>query len=273
VTPFVTADGLRLDYSDQGQGPAVLCLPGLTRDLRDFDELAAALSGVRLLRLTPRGRHGSDWAQAASSYNIAAESADSLAFLDFLGVEKAVVIGTSRGGLQAMVMAATAPERLAGVVLNDIGPELSADGLGRIMDYLGIAPRAQSLPELVAALRATMGVGFPGLSAEKWETLARRWFDVRDDGIGLTYDPKIRDAVIEQSATPAPDLWPFFDLLPVPLAVIRGANSDLLSAQTVARMKARRPALISAEVPNRGHVPFLDEPQALAAIHAVLEQI
>ncbi|MEX0971240.1 MAG: alpha/beta hydrolase [Paracoccaceae bacterium] len=273
MKPFHTADGLQLDYTDQGQGPAVLCLPGLTRDLYDFDELAATLTSVRLLRLTPRGRRGSDWAEHPTSYNIAAESADSVAFLDFLGVEKAVVIGTSRGGLQAMAMAATVPERLAGVVLNDIGPELAPDGLGRIMDYLGIAPRAQTLPDLVAALQANMGAGFPGLSAEKWSALARRWFDVRDDGIGLTYDPKIRDAVIAQSATPVPDLWPLFDLLPTPLAVIRGANSDLLTAETVARMKARRPGLITAEVRDRGHVPFLDEPESRAAIHAVLEQI
>ena len=96
MTPFVTADGLTLDYRDQGQGPAVLCLPGLTRDLRDFDELATALPGVRLLRLTPRGRHGSDWDTNHLSYNIPAEAADSVAFFDFLGVEKAVIIGTSR---------------------------------------------------------------------------------------------------------------------------------------------------------------------------------
>jgi pimeloyl-ACP methyl ester carboxylesterase len=273
VTPFVTADGLTLDYRDQGQGQAVLCLPGLTRDLRDFDELATALPSVRLLRLTPRGRHGSDWDTNHLSYNIPAEAADSVAFLDFLGVEKAVIVGTSRGGLQAMVMAATVPDRLAGVVLNDIGPELAPAGLGRIMDYLGVAPRAKTLADLVAGLRANMGAGFPKLSDETWAKLAQRWYDVGDSQIGLTYDPKLRDAVIAQSATPAPDLWPFFDMLPEALAVIRGENSDLLSAESLAKMKARRPSLITAEVPDRGHVPFLDEPESLAAIHTVLERL
>lgn len=273
MTPFRTADGLRLDYRDQGQGPAVLCLPGLTRDLRDFDELAAALPDMRLLRLTPRGRFGSDWDANHLNYNVATEAADAVAFLDFLGLSKVTIIGTSRGGLQVMVIAATVPDRLAGVVLNDIGPDIAPGGLDRIMDYLGVAPRAQTLAGLVGALKSNMGAAFPDLSEPKWQSLAQRWFDVQPGGIGLTYDPKLRDAVMAQSAQPAADLWPLFDMLPNPLAVIRGANSDLLTAETVAKMANRRPALITAEVPNRGHVPFLDEPQSLVAIRAVLEQL
>jgi len=273
MKPFITADGLRLDYRDEGAGPAVLCLPGLTRDLRDFEELAASLHNVRLLRLTPRGRFGSDWDANHLNYNIPAEAADVVAFLDFLGLDKVVIIGTSRGGLQAMVIAATAPNRLAGLVLNDIGPELAPGGLGRIMDYLGVAPKAESLDALVSALNSNMAAAFPDLSEAKWQSLAQRWFDIRPDGVHLTYDPKLRDAVLAQSAQPAPDLWPLFDLLPSPLAVVRGENSDLLTAETLAKMQAKRPSLIAAIVPNRGHVPFLDEPESLAAIHAVLEQL
>ena len=182
-----------------------------------------------------------------------------------------VVVGTSRGGLVAMVLAAIAKERLAGVLLNDIGPEVAPEGLAVIMTYLGIPPKAQTFPEVAAALKARMGAAFPGLADARWETLARRWFREADGGIGLTYDPRLRDAVETGSAQPAADLWPLFDVLEgVPLAVVRGANSDLLTAETVARMRERRPDLIVAEVPDRGHVPFLDEPEALAALEALL---
>lgn len=270
---FTTADGLRLEYADQGAGAPVLCLPGLTRDLSDFDDLAAALPEVRLIRLSPRGRGGSDRATDPLQYNIPQEAADALALLDHLGLPSAMVIGTSRGGLLAMVIAATAPARLNGVVLNDIGPEMSATGLSRIMDYLGVTPKAQTLPDLVHALQSTMGAGFPDMSPARWQHLARRWFKVDENGIGLCYDSGLRMAVLAQTVSPAPDLWPLFDLLPAPVAVIRGANSDLLSVETVAKMRARRPALITATVPNRGHVPFLDEPESLAAIRAVIAQL
>ena len=270
---FTTPDGLALAWQEEGGGTPLLCLPGLTRDNADFDDLAAALGGRhRLIRLTFRGRGLSDRDPEFLNYNPGREAEDVVAFIDHLGLDRVVVVGTSRGGLVALVLAAIAKPRLAGVLLNDIGPEVAPGGLEVIMSYLGIRPRAQTFPEVAAALKARMGEAFPTLADARWEALARRWFrEEPGGGIGLTYDPKLRDAVEALSVQPAADLWPLFDLLDgVPLAVVRGANSHLLTAETVARMRERRPDLIVAEVPDRGHVPFLDEPEALAALEALI---
>lgn len=272
---FKTSDGLNLEYSDEGAGTPILCLPGLTRDAADFDELAAALDGRhRLIRLTLRGRGGSDRDPDFANYNIAVEGRDVVDFLDHIGLDKVVIVGTSRGGLIAMLLAATVKDRLAGVLLNDVGPVIAPEGLEEIMGYLGVAPSAKTFPEVAAALKARMGPKFPGLPDEKWELLARRWFGGGGDGPSLTYDARIRDAMLAQAEGPAGDLWPLFDALSgLPVAVVRGANSNLLAAGTVAEMVARRPDLIVAEVPDRGHVPFLDEPEAQAALAALLERV
>jgi pimeloyl-ACP methyl ester carboxylesterase len=272
---FAAHDGLALAWEEEGAGLPLLCLPGLTRNGADFDELAAALGGRhRLIRLTLRGRGASDRDPEFRNYNVAVEARDVVAFLDHLGLDRVVVVGTSRGGLIAMWLAATAKERLLGVLLNDIGPELAPEGLANIMSYLGVTPRARTHAEVAAALEARMGERFPGLGPEKWRSLARRWFDEGADGIALNYDPRLRDAFAGQGEGPTMDLWPLFDALEgLPVAVVRGANSDLLAAETVAAMRARRPDLIVAEVPDRGHVPFLDEPEALAALEALLARV
>lgn len=272
---FTTSDGLGLAYSDEGEGLPLLCLPGLTRNASDFDDLAASLGGRhRLVRLTLRGRGASDRDPDPSHYNVAVEARDVVEFLDHLGIERAVVVGTSRGGLIAMVLAATARTRLAGVLLNDVGPELAPEGLANIMEYVGVAPKARTFEEAARALEARMGARFPGLGPDRWLVLARRWFDPAPGGLALNYDPRIRDGLAALAERPAADMWPFFDALAgIPLAVVRGANSDLLTAATVAAMKARRADLIVAEVPDRGHVPFLDEPEALAALAALLARV
>lgn len=272
---FTTPDGLGLAWEEEGERLPLLCLPGLTRNARDFDDLAAALGGrCRLIRLTMRGRKGSDRDSDPMNYTVPVEAGDVIAFLDFLGLDRVVVIGTSRGGLIAMVIAAMAPERLAGVLLNDIGPEIAPEGLARIMTYLGREPQARSHEEAAAALKAGMAAQFPGVSDERWLACARRWYDAGPEGLVLNYDPKLRDAVEAASVQPAPDMWPLFDALaPVPVAVARGANSDLLTRETVERMRARRSDLILAEVPDRGHVPFLDEPEALAALATLVERV
>jgi pimeloyl-ACP methyl ester carboxylesterase len=272
---FVAPDGLALAWEEEGAGLPLLCLPGLTRNGADFDELGAALAGrCRLIRLTLRGRGASDRDPEFANYNVAVEARDVVAFLDHLRLDRVVVVGTSRGGLIAMWLAATAKERLAGVLLNDIGPELAPEGLANIMSYLGVTPRARTYAEVAAALEARMGERFPGLGREKWQSLARRWFDEGADGIALNYDPRLREAFAGQGEGPPMDLWPLFDALDgLPVAVVRGANSDLLAAETVAAMRARRPDLIVAEVPDRGHVPFLDEPEALAALEALLARV
>ena len=271
---FTTSDGLTLDWQEEGAGLPVLCLPGLTRNGSDFDEFAAALGGrFRLIRLTLRGRGRSDRDPEWKNYNVEIEARDVLEFLDFLGLSKVTIVGTSRGGLIAMLLAATAKARLSGVLLNDIGPVLDPEGLAAIMGYLGVPPTARTHVAAAFALEERMGARFPFLSPGKWLSLSERWFEATPEGLALPYDPRLRDA-LEAAAGPAPDMWPLFDALSgLPVAVVRGANSDLLSADTVAEMARRHPGLIVAEIPERGHVPFLDEPDAQAAFDALMAEV
>jgi len=273
---FQTSDGLMLAYLDEGDGLPLLCLPGLTRDASDFDDLATAVGGrYRLIRLTPRGRGASDRDPEWRNYNVAVEARDAVELLDHLGVARPVIVGTSRGGLQAMVIAAMAHDRLAGALLNDIGPEIAPEGLEVIMSYLGVTPPFRDFEAAARAIEERLGPAFPDVSLQRWQTLARRWFaQGPDGGLALNYDPRLRDAVETGSAQPAADMWPLFDAFgDLPVAVVRGANSDLLAAETVAEMHRRRPDLIVAEVPRRGHVPFLDEPEALAALEALVARV
>ena len=262
---FTTSDGLSLHYTDEGKGIPLLCLAGLTRDGRDFDFVAPHLGGVRLIRLDYRGRGQSDWGPF-ETYQIPVEGRDALELLDHLGLERAAVLGTSRGGLIAMVLAATAKDRLLGVALNDIGPEIADTGLEVIKGYLGRRPPHKTHAE-VAKRRAEVMTMFTNVPESRWLEEAQRLFVETPAGLELTYDPKLRDAVLGQGTQPAPDLWPLFDALAgLPLCGIRGANSDLLTAETFAEMMRRRADMIAVEVPDRGHIPFLDEPEALDAL-------
>lgn len=269
---FQAKDGTRLAYRDQGAGPAVLALAGMTRNGRDFDYLAPHLAGVRLIRLDSRGRGGSQWTGAAT-YTVPQEAQDALALLDHLGIDKAAVIGTSRGGFLGMVMAATAPQRLAGLCLNDIGPVVERAGVERIAGYIGHPPAAATLAEMAARMPSA-DPGFGAVPAGRWaEEAARRYVETAD-GLALPYDPALAEAFNAALAAPVADAWPLFDACKdIPLALIRGANSDVLSRETADAMQARRPDLIRVEVPERGHIPFLDEPEALAAIRTWLRRI
>jgi len=266
---FVHADdGARLAYRDEGAGLLVLALAGLTRDHRDFDDLAVHLADVRLIRLDYRGRGQSSWT-GADTYTVAREARDVIALLDHLGLERVSILGSSRGGLIGMALAATVPGRIAGLCLNDVGPVLERAGLERIGAYVGRRPAERDLAAV--ARRLATSPGFEGVPAERWQAEARRLFTMDADGVGLPYDPDLAIAFAAAMATPPVDLWPLFDACAgMPLALIRGANSDLLSAATAAAMQARRPDMIYAEVAGRGHIPFLDEPEALAAINAWL---
>jgi len=262
---FTTFDGLNIHYDDEGEGLPVLCLSGLTRNGRDFDFVAPHLPDVRLIRMDYRGRHRSDrgdW----RSYTVPNEARDALGLLDHLGLERVAVIGTSRGGLVAMTIAATARERLIGVALNDVGPELDQAGLTRIMGYLGRQPEQATQEELAHALAAADD-GNVNIPHERWLAHARNMTEETEDGLRIAYDPKLRDAVLEGAGKPAPDLWPLFDALRgMPLALIRGKNSDLLTAEGAARMRGRIPAIMQVDVASRGHAPFLDEPEAVALL-------
>ncbi|PYF12747.1 pimeloyl-ACP methyl ester carboxylesterase [Rhodobacter viridis] len=268
---FRAEDGARLAYRDQGDGIALLALAGLTRDGHDFDYLAHHLpDDVRLIRLDSRGRGASDWTGAAS-YTVAQEARDALALIDHLDLAQVAVIGSSRGGLLGMALAATAPGRLSGLCLNDVGPVLERAGLDRIGTYIGLRPTVPTLEEVADRLAAAMP-GFVHVPSLRWAEEAVRHYVQLADGVGLSYDPALREAFEAAMAAPAADLWPLFDACAgLPLALIRGANSDVLSAETATEMRRRRPDMLFAEVPDRGHIPFLDERAALGCITAWLD--
>ncbi|WP_135503836.1 alpha/beta fold hydrolase [Roseovarius aestuariivivens] len=272
---FTTSDGVTLHYEDEGSGPPVLCLAGLTRNSTDFTYLMPHLGGYRVLRLDYRGRGQSGYPDDFMSYNILREGADAIELLDHLDIPKVTLIGTSRGGLIAMALSVTNPDRLSGVVLNDIGPEVTSIGIERIMDYVGKTPPFANLDEAARALMTGQADAFPDVPLKRWREQAEfMWANAEGGGIALRYDARLRDALVGQAgAGEAPDLWQLFDgLQNFPTAAIKGANSDLLSDETFAKMQERHPDLITAIVPNRGHVPFLDEPEAVAAIHQVLRK-
>ncbi|WP_341861020.1 alpha/beta hydrolase [Gymnodinialimonas sp. 57CJ19] len=273
---FVTApDGVKIAYDDQGEGVPLLCLPGLTRNMDDFEPvLAHYRDRARVIRVDFRGRGASDYADFAT-YTPMQEAQDVVALLDHLGLEKACVLGTSRGGLVALMMAVMARDRLSGVIFNDIGPEIMAEGLANIMDYIGKPPAYGSLAAAAAALPDVYAGAFRNVPAATWAAFARRVWREEGGALHLRYDPKLRDAVAPAFAPDfeAPDLWPLFDALDgVPLGLIRGAQSDILSAETATEMRRRRPDMAFVELGDRGHVPFLDESGSRAVIESVLEK-
>lgn len=261
---FTTSDGLRLYYTDDGEGLPVLCLAGLTRSTLDFDYVAPHLPPCRLIRLDYRGRGQSDWDSNWQNYTLPVEVRDVIELLDHLAIEAVAIVGTSRGGLNAMGLAAAAPARFLGAVLNDVGPEIDPGGLANIMVYLGKRPTARTHEEAAIALAYVM-TGFQNVPHSRWLQEAKTHFIQGEDGLDITYDPALRTAAEEGGEIP--DLWPLFDALAgKPLCLIRGANSDLLSAETAQKMQDRRPDMIYANVPDRGHVPYLDEAKSLDAI-------
>lgn len=271
MSRFQTSDGLTLYYEVQGDGLPLLCLPGLTRTTQDFQYVTPHLPPCRLIKMDYRGRGQSQWDPNWQNYALPVEIRDVMELMDHLSLSAAAILGTSRGGLNAMGLAATAPDRLLGAALNDVGPEFDPSGLAAIMTYLGKRPAAPTCAQAAAALPLVLR-GFERVAADRWKQEAQTHFRETDDGLDITYDPRLREAV--EAGGDVPDLWPFFDALAgKPLALIRGSGSDLLSADTARKMQERRPDMIFAEVPGRGHVPFLDEPEALAALRSWMEQL
>ncbi len=274
---YVTAaDGVKLAYDVTGEGMPLLCLPGLTRNMEDFEPVVEAYaSRATIIRMDFRGRGASDHADPAT-YQIPQEAQDVLALLDHLKLDQVTILGTSRGGLVAMGLAAGAKDRLSGVILNDVGPEIMTEGLAAIMTYIGRPPPHRTLVDAAGAMPAAYADSFQNVPAETWAAFARRLFKEDTDGLHLRYDPRLREAVAPAFAPDAvvPDLWPLFDALAgLPLGLIRGANSNLLSVETAEEMQRRRPDMVFGEVPRRGHVPFLDEPESQAVISAILDQV
>jgi pimeloyl-ACP methyl ester carboxylesterase len=276
---WATADGLELYarvYEEAGdRAPAVLCLPGLTRNSCDYEDLAAHLATrYRVVCPDLRGRGRSARDPAWQNYQPATYVADLLALLQTLGLRRVAIVGTSLGGLLAMVLASVAPPSVAGVVLNDIGPEIDPVGAERIRSYAGRLPPVRDWAEAVAQQRLLFGAAWPNLSDARWAVLARRAY--REDASGtpvLDADPGIGEAV--RAAPPQPGgIWPLYGALKVvPTLAIRGALSDILSAATFDRMQLEKPDLVRLTVAGRGHVPLLDEPECLAAIDAFLGRL
>ena len=264
---FTTSDGLAIHYTDEGSGLPILCLAGLTRTGADFDYVTPHLSGNRLIKMDYRGRGQSDYDPDWQNYALPVECRDVLELLAHLGLEKVAVLGTSRGGLNAMGLAAAAKDRLLGVALNDVGPVIEPAGLDMIRHYIGRPPAAKTHADAAAAM-ARAFPEFRDVPDSRWMAEAEKHYVQTDTGLAITYDPHLRDAVLAAMDGPDVDLWPFFDALAgLPLACIWGEGSNLLSEATVREMQSRRPDMILGSVPGRGHVPFLDEPQSIAALH------
>lgn len=279
---FYTApDGLRLHLRDYDPGAArgtpLVCLAGLTRSADDFDPLACRLAfgsatPRRVIALDYRGRglseHDPDW----HHYDFATERSDILAGLDLCGIDHAHVLGTSRGGLHIMAMAATHRTMMQSVVLNDIGPVLEPAGLARIKSYVGRTVRPRDLEEAIQLLKVGAGVHFTALSPDEWRLFATTTFGTDTEHLGLRYDPELAHVLDTfELDKPLPALWDQFDALHgLPVLTIRGENSDLLSIETAAAMAQRWGGCDSHTVPGQGHAPLLADDLSITRIEAFL---
>ena len=279
-----SADGLALfvrewpaEQAAQGPldlGTPVLCLHGISRNSRDFELVAPRLAalGRRTIAMDVRGRGRSDFASASAHYQVPVYAQDALRVLDELGVEKAVLLGTSMGGLITTLVAQAAPQRLAGAILNDIGPAIDPRGISRIAGYLDKIENRGSLDEAAAAIALVQGVAYPGADAQFWRTMARRTFRQRADGrFEPDYDPAISASLA--SAQPVDYAAAFRCLAPIPTLVLRGAMSDILSRDGVRVMQELKPDVEVLEVPNVGHAPTLEEPSAWLPIVDFLARV
>jgi pimeloyl-ACP methyl ester carboxylesterase len=269
------SDGLRLhlrDYPGNKAEPPLLCLHGLTRNGRDFAELAERYSGTwRVLVLDFRGRGESDYDPVPGRYTPLTYARDVLQVLDQLDIAQAVFVGTSLGGLVTMTVAALAPQRIAASILNDIGPELSKAGLDRIGTYVGDDVRFASWDAAADAIAALNGNVPTVYTRDDWLQMARRICRERNGDIAFDYDMAIAHPFTVKGPAPKMDMWPLFrTLAQKPLLVVRGELSDLLSGEAAARMQAAAPAAQFVTVPGVGHPPDLSEPAAVAAIDGFL---
>lgn len=268
-----SADGLKLHAKvigpEQSTALPVLCLPGLTRTADDFDDIARALAANpkaprKVVAIDYRGRGLSDHDPDPAKYAVPVELGDVLAIAASLGISRAILLGTSRGGLISMAMAAAQPKLLAGVILNDIGPALEMGGLMKIKGYIADPPPRKTWDEAARGLKELFGSVFPSLTDDEWMAWARRAFrDKAGGGLERTYDLKISHTLDGlDPSNPLPQVWDLFDALAaVPLMLIHGALSDLLSVQGVRDMAARRPDIDLVTVPDQGHAPLLaDKP-------------
>lgn len=275
---WTSRDGLQLHYRDypgpSGRAP-VICLPGLTRNVRDFDRLAPRLAQQRrVICVDLRGRGDSAYAKDSSTYNPLQYIDDLEALLEDQTIERFVAVGTSLGGLMTMIVALAHPEWLAGAVLNDVGPELPAAAVARIGSYLGQARTFPTWMHAARGLEDIHGEVLPGYAIADWLVMAKRLMVVGSNGrIAFDYDMKIAEPFAAAKDGPPLDLWDGLRALAgKPVLIVRGALSDLLTADLLARMKAALPQADVVTIPDVGHAPTLDEPEATAAIERWLER-
>ena len=293
---YTSDDGLSLYYRDYGSKDSrdtVLCLPGLTRNSRDFHELAQHLAGrYRVVCADPRGRGMSDRDPEWRNYTIATYMPDLNRLMDVAGVNRAIFLGTSMGGLMSMTMAYQRPERVKAIVLNDIGPEADPAGVKRILRYVGRRAPVDSWDEAVTQLRNTYGIALPGRPRAFWEERVRLTYREGADGLPeLDMDQKIGDAIrrsvrigvflkllralrlVKQVQGIPIDAWDAFRAIKVPCMVMRGELSDILSEEIVERMQAVKPDLHVVTIPGIGHLPYIEAPEMLGAIDTFLAEL
>lgn len=275
---FRSTDGTKLHYRDYDgprDGPPILCLPGLTRNARDFEPVAEAFAGEwRVLAMDFRGRGESEPDPDFRKYRPETYVGDILKFLDELGIADAVFVGTSLGGICTMAIAAMEVDRIAGALLNDIGPEIEQAGLDRIANYVGKPGRLGTWSEAGAEIERRMGPIYPDYGDFEWERLARRLMREGSDGITFDYDQSIAKIFEEPAETPAADAWAIFKALNGrPVTVLRGELSDILSSNVAARMGEELEDCEVVTVPRVGHAPSFDEPESIAALGRLLGRI
>ena len=271
-------DGLKLHYRDYDgprDRPPILCIPGLTRNCRDFEPLAERFAGEwRVIAVDLRGRGLSDHDPNSANYIPPVYAVDLLKLLDQLGIADAVFVGTSLGGIITMVMAMQDSERMAGVLLNDIGPELAQAGIDRISGYVGKEGGFAGWDALAVALAERNEDVYPGYGPAEWAVLARRLAVEKGRKVVFDYDPGIAEPFHATADAPPVRIWPFYEALAGrPVTILRGALSDLFAADVAERMASMIPDVELVTVPDVGHAPALDEPESLYAIKHLLERV
>jgi pimeloyl-ACP methyl ester carboxylesterase len=275
---YSSADGLRLharDYGDEQAPLAVLCLHGLSRNARDFEAVAERLAArYRVIAAEQRGRGLSAYDPKPENYHPGTYVIDMIALLDHLQLSRVAILGTSLGGLMAMMMAAGFPQRVAAIIVNDVGPEVDVEGLIKIQSYINRETKVRSWEEAVDDVTVLFAPVFPTYGAADWQRVARQLYAENAEGVPvLDYDPAIGDN-FKHVEPQALSIWPVFDALPkIPFGLVRGQLSDILSPTVMAEMVRRRPDIVTAEIPAMGHAPTLDEPAARAVIDKVLASI